>query len=89
MRSGHCLTREHLFRLKLRDDPLCDCGSVDHLDHIFFECPIHCVPTFNIYEELRTVGVKTPMNMHVVLGHPTEKSINIIIKFLAFNKLEL
>ena len=49
MRSGHCLVGEHLHRIGIRDSPYCECGNIETLDHIFFECPITKIPGFNLH----------------------------------------
>lgn len=35
-RTGHCLTGEHLHKIKIKENPYCDCGQIENLDHIFF-----------------------------------------------------
>lgn len=51
MRTGHCLTGEHLHRIKIKESPLCECGEIDSLNHIFFECPINELKDLNLYKE--------------------------------------
>ena len=89
MRTGHCLTRLHLFKVKLRNDPLCECGMIEDLNHIFFECPINIIPQFNIYNELIKVNSKSPISIHSILSNTSEQSTELIMKFLRINKIML
>lgn len=89
MRTGHCCTKLHLFKIKVKDDPFCDCGQIEDLNHIFFECPINQIDDFNVYSQLIKVGVTAPLNIEVVLGKPNAEIIDIINKFLNINKIKL
>lgn len=62
MRTGHCLTREHQYRIGVSDFPFCDCGAVEDLNHIFFQCPINCDGVFDLYRDLQRSGVPSPMD---------------------------
>ncbi|XP_050508162.1 uncharacterized protein LOC126885602 [Diabrotica virgifera virgifera] len=33
LRTGHCLTKENLHRMNLTDNPYCECGSRENLNH--------------------------------------------------------
>jgi len=89
MRTGHCLTRWHLFKLGIGDDPFCDFGTVDNLDHIFFECRIHELSTLNLYEEFIKLGLRAPLRITTVLQHPMEKVVDTLMNFININKLNL
>ena len=40
IRSGHVRTKSHLFEKNIIDDPFCDCGSIQDLNHAVFSCPL-------------------------------------------------
>ncbi|KAL3285430.1 hypothetical protein HHI36_019532, partial [Cryptolaemus montrouzieri] len=38
LRSGHCLTPAHLFRIGINETNLCKCGSFGDISHLFLSC---------------------------------------------------
>lgn len=89
MRTNHCLTRAHLFKIKVRDSPLCDCGLHEDLDHIFFQCTIRRIPNLDMYKEFFLQGYSLPLNIKSVLHDINPSSINLLMKFITINKIEL
>ena len=87
MRTGHCMTAVHLFRLGIKDSPDCECGSVQDLNHIFFECQNNRAHGFCLYEELCRVGVFAPMGVKTLLIEPNFQIIRLINKFLTMNRI--
>jgi len=57
MRTGHCLTKEHQFRIGVADSPFCECGTIENLNHIFFQCYINSDGVFDLYRDLQNGGV--------------------------------
>lgn len=90
MRTGHCLTKEHLHHIGVEPSPYCECGQIENINHIFLECPINKIPNIDMYEKFRKENaLKTPFNMNEVLKNITQKTINIIMNFLNYNKIRL
>ena len=89
MRTGHCLTKEHLYKIKLKDNPLCECGRIENMDHIFFECPINAIPNLDLYREFIKLKILTPISIHSVLSNLKEDSIRLIMIFLNINQIKL
>lgn len=89
MRTGHCLTGEHLHKIKIREHPYCDCGQIESLDHIFFECPISKINNFDLYTEIIKIQKKSPINMQVVLRDMNKQSIKLILDFINYNRIEI
>ncbi|KAH1015669.1 hypothetical protein HUJ04_007017 [Dendroctonus ponderosae] len=77
IRTGHCLSASHLFRIKIRADPSCECGSEQTLDHIFLECPINYGPSIDIYKEMILSGLRAPLNIAMSKG-------STVVYFVAF-----
>jgi hypothetical protein len=38
LRTGHCGLNKYLHRFKKRDDPKCECGRVETVEHFLLEC---------------------------------------------------
>lgn len=89
MRTGHCLTKSHLYRMGLKEDAYCECGQIEDLNHIFFECPINQIPNFNIYNEIIRTNIPAPFDISIILGNLNLQTIKILIKFLTYNKIHL
>lgn len=91
LRTGHCLTGEMLHKLNIKEDPYCECGLTENLNHIFFECSINAIPGLDLYtffiKELKFISA--PLTIFNVLNTPTEQSTDIIIKYLNHNKMKL
>lgn len=89
MRTGHCQTEEHLFKIGIKESPNCECGQVHSLDHIFFECPINMIPGMDLYQTLRKDGMRTPFSMGSVLANLNLFRMKSLLKFLNINKINL
>lgn len=89
MRSGHCLVGEHLYKIGVRDDPNCECGMSENINHLLFECPISKIPNFDLYEELMNLDQKIPISCQTILADMNPDIINRIMKFLQYNRIKL
>lgn len=89
MRTGHCATKSHLYRLGVTDSPMCDCGQVEDLNHIFLECPTKTVPNIDIYREIQITGINAPFNIKMVLRQLNTETMRILIAFLNLNNINL
>ncbi|XP_048519348.1 uncharacterized protein LOC125503315 [Dendroctonus ponderosae] len=86
MRTGHCSTNQHLYKIKVIDNPSCECGQIHSLNHIFFECPIN---NNKIYQELIKIGYTAPLNIEGILRKPKISVIELINSFLTSNNIRL
>ncbi|VEN56637.1 unnamed protein product [Callosobruchus maculatus] len=89
LRTGHGLYKQHLHKIGIETDPFCECGRIENLDHIFFECPIYHIQEFNLYEELQRSGITIPLNLSHVLHYLTYERIALLIKYITINKINL
>ncbi|XP_060534482.1 uncharacterized protein LOC132706844 isoform X4 [Cylas formicarius] len=89
MRTGHCAAGEHLARIGVRDSPFCECGGVENLNHIFFECLITKVPGGDLYVNFRSFGLNLPLCVENMLSTPSAEIIQMVICFLDYNRIKL
>lgn len=89
MKSGHCLTQYHLFRIGIEDDPFCECGQIGTLTHVLFECPINKHPTFDLYQELIKTHLITPISICTLLNSLNAERMGIVMKFLDIFAIKL
>lgn len=89
MRTGHCLTGEMLYKFKIADTPFCDCGQIDNLNHIFFECPINKIHMFDLYEKFSELQFPSPITIGSILAKPSVETIKLLMYFINHNKLKL
>lgn len=88
MRTGHCSTNLHLHNIKIKDSPNCECGMIQSLNHIFFECPNNNIDN-NIYEELIKIGYTSPLNIECVVRNPKIMTMTLLNNFLSSNNIKL
>ncbi|XP_026479262.1 uncharacterized protein LOC113385629 [Ctenocephalides felis] len=60
LRLGHSYCKSHLKRIGIIQDPKCDCGSLETLDHLFWEC--------RHYQQERSKLVRNLQNVVLILG---------------------
>lgn len=89
MRTGHCLTGENLYKINIKDNPLCECGQIEDLNHIFFYCPINHIVGYDLYKIFIDRKFSTPITIYDIISSPSEENINILMRFLNHNKIEL
>ena len=89
MRSGHCLTNKYLHQIGVKNNPNCECGQIEDLNHIFCECPINKIPNFDLYTYMRNKDIPNPISITNILNNMSNEIIKIIIKFLSYNKIKL
>lgn len=89
IRTGHCLTNKHKFRIGVADSPYCECGAIEDLNHIFFECPINIIPHYDIYQKLVTCKMPTPIDIRTVLQHNNFEASIVLTTFLKKNEIFL
>lgn len=89
MRSGHCLTNKYLHQIGIKESPNCECGQMEDLNHMILECPINKIPNHDIYNELISHDTPAPLSMVTILRNLNSSKIQIINKFLKYNKIDL
>lgn len=89
IRTGHCLTKKHKFRIGIADDPYCECGQVEDLNHIFFTCPINILPDFDLYSQLISCNIPTPIDISTVIQNLNFQASLVITSFLRRNNITL
>lgn len=89
MRTGHCSTAYHLYRIGIVEHPYCDCGDLGTLNHIRFECPINHIQDFDIYKELMKSKLTTPFDVSYILSNLNKQSINILVTLSNIFKIYL
>lgn len=89
LRLGHSCSPVQLYKFRLRDSPLCDCGLEEgSIDHIFFNCPLNdkCPP---LYSVIVSYNISLPVNMSYLLSFPSSDIICILALFIYKNDIKL
>lgn len=90
MRTGHGLYPQHMFKINLKDSPLCDCGEVGSLSHMLFECPLTFVLNFDPYQSIQSfMEEQGPLSIETILGSPNINVVKVINDFLRLNNLKI
>lgn len=89
MRTGHCLTSEHKFRIGVADNPLCECGQIEDLNHLIFDCPINVTLDFDLYRKLVACQIKAPINISSLLTDLNYEASVVLAKYLKLNNIQL
>lgn len=86
LRIGHAGLRQHLFRFKLSETNLCECGEPETIEHFFLNCILHQHQRELLKDELDQI--KVPFNLKNLLGGGNYKEniqqliINATAKYL-------
>ncbi|CAG4925468.1 unnamed protein product [Colias eurytheme] len=87
MRLGHVCTPQHLTKIGVLDNEMCECTlDVGNLNHIFFACPLY--DHSSLYLSLESLGVPFPISINCLLLNPA-KYFEAINKFITRNNIKL
>ncbi|XP_049868265.1 uncharacterized protein LOC126368372 isoform X2 [Pectinophora gossypiella] len=79
LRIGHACTPLNLFKLKIRNSPMCDCGTEEgSTDHIFFNCPLQPISLYDILPS----KIPRPINMKSLLLFTNTPFIRLFCKYI-------
>lgn len=90
LRLGHICSPVRLFKYKIRDSPLCDCGEEDGSeDHIFFRCNINnkCPSLYDLL--ISSNEYHFPVNMRYLLTFPFSSTVHILGYFIKSNDIRI
>lgn len=86
LRLGHTCSPEHLFKIGVRDSPMCDCGQEEgSLDHIFFNCPLLVSSLYDILPS----NIPKPINLKSLLTRVHSSFVKSLAKFIHTNNIRL
>lgn len=89
IRSGHCLTPAHLTRIGVIDSPLCGCGGLGDLPHIFFSCGDNSFNSDNLYQRLLALAILAPLNLYEVFYSTRPEVVSLLLEFLNCSRIRL
>lgn len=91
LRSNHCLTMEHLWKLKIKNSPNCECGELQNINHIFFACELHLHNINTLISALKfNDEVQFPLTIHDVLFRFLNmENASLIMDFLTACNIKL
>ena len=80
LRSGHCKElKQYRYKIDVEDDPWCECGEVESIEHVLCDCPI--------LDEIRRRVIEEPVEPHHLVTKP-EEARTILAKRFENLKLE-
>ncbi|XP_026471326.1 uncharacterized protein LOC113375609 [Ctenocephalides felis] len=68
LRLGHYYCKSHLKRIGIIQDPKCDCGSIETLDHLFWECRHYQQERSKLVRNLQNVRIVFPINIQMLIS---------------------
>ncbi|KAK9720115.1 hypothetical protein QE152_g22279 [Popillia japonica] len=86
LRFNHNQCRCLLYGLKLVDNPNCDCGEIEDLDHIFFGCNRRAYQSNVLTQEIQC-GATPPFNVSSLLATDRIQMYTFLYKFLKSNNI--
>jgi hypothetical protein len=91
LRIGHGNFPDHLHIINLRENNLCECGSIGFLDHIFFECIIHVNASaqLNLAIDLLDIRIDNPKTLTQLLQLQNKKIHDLLIQCLKNEQITL
>lgn len=88
MRLGHTCTPAHLARMKIINDPSCDCGDdFGDVNHIFFSCSNY--DHHNFYNDLISFRVPLPSCVMVLLSSLDPCIYQLLESFIFSNNIKI
>lgn len=88
--SGYVFTGSYLFKMGLRENPLCECGALcQNLNHLFFECKNLDETRQSFYNNLLKMEIFPPYLVMFIIGIINKKIIKIILSFISNANLNL
>lgn len=87
LRIGHSCLPTHLFKLKIVNNNLCECGDhVGDIDHVFFNCKNH---NPSLYSFLHMYNVALPTRMNILLRLSSFEILSLICKYINHHNIKL
>lgn len=77
-------TPMHLCRIGVKENPACNCGAMDDIDHILFSCPLYKVQSDFLMSSLCQLDILFPTSAQQVLRLTNIKTVEIVNHFLSF-----
>ncbi|XP_045022932.1 uncharacterized protein LOC123466904 [Daphnia magna] len=69
--TGHSLLKEHQFRFKFANSPVCTCGSpTETVEHFIFHCPLICTQRLPFTETCISTDGSWPRPLHSIPSNP-------------------
>lgn len=91
LRSGHCCSPDHLFRIRVLQTDRCLCGEQGDLNHIFFGCSNNEINCQTLYSALARNVKNAPFTIYDCLTDSKlkETTISIITAFISSSHIKL
>lgn len=88
MRLGHVCSPAHLAKLKIVNEPTCECGvDIGDVNHIFFSCVLHDRSSF--LDDLLSLGVPFPLSILSLLCTNDLSIYKCIASFINLNNIKI
>ena len=68
LRSGHVGLAQHLFRVQLKDSPLCNCGQVETIEHFLLQCPLYARQRNILMQDVQHLSLNNVVDIKLLLG---------------------
>ena len=80
IRSAHCLTPAHLYKIKINDNPYCQCGETGDLNHIILGCSEN--PATKIIYNTLSEKTNNPVNILSIVEDPSSNTALELCKLI-------
>ena len=81
LRSNHCLTRKHLHKIGITDNPECECGEIEDIVHLLFTYPNRLQSSTTLYFNL-SKNLSNPLSIENIVTNPTAHTSRLIYYYL-------
>lgn len=88
MKLGHTRVPEHLYRLRLRQDDVCECGEVGDLNHVLLRCDLGRKGC-SLYVSLAKMGLSLPFDINGALGTDDRDVFDKIYQYVKENDIQI
>jgi len=82
MRTLHCRTPTHLYRMNISDTNLCSCGEIGSLNHVILECPSRKPQVEKLQNKLIQLKINPPWEIHKLMSTGNIQVYNAIYQLV-------
>ena len=87
IKSNHNRTKEHLFRKNITNSELCECGGIQTVYHLIWECPDASSNRESFIQSLNTKGIMRYDDICVIFNKCSMEVILRIVGFILANQI--
>ena len=87
IKSYHTRTKAHLLRMNVLDSDQCECGGIETIDHLIWECPKFAANRESFIKFMNTKGIMRYDDVCKIFNSASMSTVLSIVDFIIYNKI--